>query len=392
MVFAEPVERVREQEVPHLGPGEVEDERPPIGVRAAARVGVLVEMRSVEGRERPVVTREMGGDPVEDHADAALVQAVDEKAEVVGCPEARGGRVVARDLIAPRAGERMLHHRQQLDMREAEVGDVVGELVGELAVAQRAVALERIPAPRAEMHLVDRHRAAQRVGGGAALEPVLVAPGVLRLVHDRGVGGRHFGVEREWIGLEPQTTLLRPDLELVLRALVHAGDEQLPDPRGAERAHRMQASVPGVEVAHHGDRARIRRPDGEGRAHHAVELAHVRAEPLVEVLVAALHGEVEVELAERRQERIRIADSEDVAVRILDLELVVERQLGLRQQRLPEPARILELRLDPAWLHAHRPRFGSQRAHDDTAALRLVGAENAVRIRTELDGQSASAA
>ena len=232
-----------------------------------------------------------------------------------------------------------------------------------------------------------------RSGSEAArsLEPLVVAPDVLGVVHHRGVGGRHLGVERERIGLQPQPSFLRPELELVLRPFVHAGDEQLPDPRRAERAHRVQAAVPGVEVAHDGDRARVRRPDGERGADHAVELADVRAEPLVEVLVAALHGEVEVELAERRQERVRVADGEDVAVRVLDLELVLERQLRLRQQRLPEPGRILEHRLDAGRLHANRSRLGPQRAHDD-AALGLVGPEHAVGIRAELDGQSASAA
>ncbi len=346
MVLAQPVERVREQEVPHLRPPEVEDERAPVGVRAAARVGVLVQVCPVEGGERPVVTREVGGYPVEDHADAPLVEAVDEVAEVVGRPEARGRRVVAGHLVAPGAGERMLHHRQQLDVRESEIGDVVGELVGELAVAQRAVALEWVAPPRAEMHLVDRHRPAQRVGGCAALEPLLVAPDVLRLPDDRRVRRRHLGVEGERVALQPQPAVVRPDLELVLRPLVDARDEQLPDPGRAERAHRVQAPVPGVEVADDRDRARVRRPDGEGGARHAVELADVRAEPLVEVLVPALHREVEVELAEGRQERVRVADGERVPVRILDLELVLERQPRLRQQRLPQAGRILELGFD----------------------------------------------
>jgi hypothetical protein len=55
------------------------------------------------------------------------------------------------------------------------------------------------------------------------------------------------------------------------------------------------------------DRARRRRPHGERDAVHAVDLAQVRAELLVELLVAALAGEVEVDLAERRQERVRVA-------------------------------------------------------------------------------------
>ena len=88
MVLAQPEERVREQEVPHLGAAEVEDERPPVGMLAAARIGVLVEMRPVELRERPGVAREVSRHPVEDHADAVAVHRVDERAEVVGRPEA----------------------------------------------------------------------------------------------------------------------------------------------------------------------------------------------------------------------------------------------------------------------------------------------------------------
>ncbi len=397
MVLLQPVERVREQEVPHLRPPEVEDERAPVGMRAPARVGVLVQVRPVEGGERPVVAREVGGHPVEDHADAALVEAVDEVAEVVGCAEARRRRVVAGHLVAPRAGEGMLHHRQQLDVREAEVRDVVGELVRELAVAQRAVVLERVAAPGAEMDLVHRHRPAQRVAGRPALEPLLVAPDVLRLPDDRRVGRRHLGVEGQRVALQAQPSLLRPELELVLRALADAGDEQLPDPGLAERAHRVQAPVPGVEVADDRDGAGVRSPDREGGADHSVELADVRAEPLVQLLVAALHGEVEVELAERRQERVRIADGERVAVRVLDLELVLERQPRRGQQRLPEAGRVLQLGLDRCCLvmgrlDAHSLRLGPERAHDDAAVLRFVGAENAVRVGSELDGHSASAA
>ena len=76
--LAHPVERVREQEVPHLVPAEVEDERPPVGMRAAARVLVLVERRAVEAAERELVAREVRRHPVQDHADPGLVQRVDE--------------------------------------------------------------------------------------------------------------------------------------------------------------------------------------------------------------------------------------------------------------------------------------------------------------------------
>ena len=70
-----PVERVGDEEVAHLGPAEVEDVRAPVGVLAAPRVGVLVQRRAVEAGQRPLVAREVRRHPVQDHADAGLVQA-----------------------------------------------------------------------------------------------------------------------------------------------------------------------------------------------------------------------------------------------------------------------------------------------------------------------------
>ena len=85
-------------------------------------------------------------------------QASTKQLEVLGRTEAAGRREEAEHLVAPRARERMLHHRQQLDVREAQVLHVRHEPVGQLAVGQEPVALLRHARPRAEVHLVDRHR------------------------------------------------------------------------------------------------------------------------------------------------------------------------------------------------------------------------------------------
>ena len=84
VVLARPEQRAGGEEVPHLVAAVVVDQRAPLGVGAASRVGVLVERRAVEAGERPVVAREVGRDPVEDHADPRPVQLVDNRAEVVG--------------------------------------------------------------------------------------------------------------------------------------------------------------------------------------------------------------------------------------------------------------------------------------------------------------------
>ena len=118
-------------------------------------------------------------------------------------------------------------------------------------------------------------------------------------------------------------------------------------------------------------------------------LAHVRAELLVELLVPPLEHEVQVELAQRRQERVRVAQRDRDAVRILDLELVLERQPRLGQQRLPEPGGVGQLRLDPGRLHAHGLSVGAKRAHDDPA-VRLVRSQHGVRVGAEVEHHEAA--
>ena len=168
VVLLEPEERVRQQEVPDLVPAVVEDERAPILMLALARICVLVQRSAVEPREAVLVFRKMTGHPVEDHAEPRLMTRVDEVLEILRRPEAARRREETEDLIAPRSRKWMLHHRQQLDMREAEILHVRHEAVRQLAVREEAIALLGHAAPRSEMHLVDRHRTLE--------PPVLLLP------------------------------------------------------------------------------------------------------------------------------------------------------------------------------------------------------------------------
>ena len=78
----------REQEAAHLGPREVEDQRPPVAMLAATGIGVLVEMGAVEEREPVGVLGEVRGNPVENDSKPRLVRGVHKMAEVVGRPVA----------------------------------------------------------------------------------------------------------------------------------------------------------------------------------------------------------------------------------------------------------------------------------------------------------------
>src|SRR5205814_9616268 len=101
--FAEPEQRVRQQEVADFIAAVVEDQRAPVLMLALPRIGVLVERRAVESREAVLILRKMSRHPVEDHAETGLVTRVDEKLEVLGRAVAARRRKKAQHLVAPRA-------------------------------------------------------------------------------------------------------------------------------------------------------------------------------------------------------------------------------------------------------------------------------------------------
>ena len=119
----------------------------------------------------------------------------------------------------------------------------------------------------------------------------------------------------------------------------------------------------------------------EARAEDALDLADVRAEALVELLVPTLADEVRVELAERRRERVRVPQRERVPVRVADLELVAERQLGALDDALEEPVACGQELDRRAFLrpHDHARRLGPVGA-DDHAAVPEMRAEVGVRV------------
>src|SRR5581483_11675279 len=83
VVLVEPEVRAAAEKIAYLGASIVEYGAAPLGVKALSWIGVLVKMRAIEVTEPMLVRREVRGDPVEDHADAAPVQVVDEVHEVL---------------------------------------------------------------------------------------------------------------------------------------------------------------------------------------------------------------------------------------------------------------------------------------------------------------------
>ena len=92
---------------------------------------VLIQSGAVKALQRPRVGGEVAGNPVHDHADASLVQRVDEVAEFVGRSEPGDGREIAGDVVAPRAFVRVLGDGEELDMGISLPAHVIHEIVGE---------------------------------------------------------------------------------------------------------------------------------------------------------------------------------------------------------------------------------------------------------------------
>ena len=285
MVLAQPEERVREQEVLHLGPTEVEDERSPVGMRTAPRVGVLVQRGAVEARQRPLVAREMGRHPVEQHADPVRVQVVDEVAEVVGRAERRERRVVAGHLIAPRARVRVVHDGQQLDVGEAEVAHVRRQLIRELAPP------EALP-PGRRVHLVDRHRPFERL---------LLAPRRRSSPRPATCAPTGRRPTRSSAGPRPRTRAGRPS-----RARPGGTCSAARSPRPATMPSQIPVSSTGLSRSAAGSQS-LKSPTtltyaalGAQTAKRTPPSTAMRSELRVELLVASGPRQPDVELTERR--------------------------------------------------------------------------------------------
>ena len=121
----------------------------------------------------------------------------------------------------------------------------------------------------------------------------LVGPLELAVVpDDRGVLGRGFEEEAVRVGLEDDVSVSAADLVFVKRALADAGNENLPDARGAEGAHLVEAPVPAVEAADDADALGVGGPHGEAGSRHAVQDAELRAELFVNPPLVAFAEEV----------------------------------------------------------------------------------------------------
>ncbi len=255
----------------------------------------------------------------------------------------------------------MLGDRQQLDMGEGESAAMLHEARRELRVGEPAAI--RVAHPRAQVHLVGRHRRAERVTRRTISDPLVVGPRVCRRVpHPRCALGTQLHGEAQGVGLQTQAAVGTQDLVFVQLTRSDVRDEELPDTGCAEGAHRHETAVPAVEVANQPHAPRAGRPDRECDPCGAVDASRVSAEHVVQALVRALADQVQIQLAQGWQEAIRIVVLPGVAVGELEAQPV---RPALGDGGAPQPG--------AERLHGHRPA-GAQQA--DVGGIRVEGSHH----------------
>ncbi len=172
----------------------------------------------------------------------------------------------------------MLHHRQQLDVREAHLLHVRHEPLGHLAIgvqlARPAIAASCRGALRRSTSAC---AASDRCPGRAAIQSASSPLVVVRCSRrSRRCAAASRSSARSGSAFSTRVAIGAEDLELVGRALRQARDEDLPVAGLLQHAHRMHAAVPAVEVADDVDAAGVGRPHREVHAAHAVVLDDAR--------------------------------------------------------------------------------------------------------------------
>ena len=206
------------------------------------------------------------------------------------------------------------------------------------------------------MDLVDRDRARERVALAARAQPRLVGPLV------RAARGRRTP---SWAGPRSRRPSGRPSGGSRRRGRGSRTCSGRRARRRAGRAPRCRWSRASASGAMRPSQ-KLKSPTTETGAAagaqtanavpaHALELEHVRAEALPQLLVAALADQVQVELADRGQEAVRVL-GRDGPVAVVDLVAVGERQLRARDAALEDAAGVDLLERDGlAALPAPRP-------------------------------------
>ena len=295
-----PVKRARNEKRAHLGLAVVEGHRAPLRILRAERIGRLVKRRAVEVGQAELVFGIMRRHPIKNDADSALVQLVDEIAEVVGHAIARRGRKVTGNLVAPRQVEGVFANAHELYMRVAHEGCIFSQVVRVLAVVQIAVLVVLVAEallPRAKVHLVNGHGLFENRG----IVPLRLIVGIAPLVafqaaDDGRVGRAQLASKRVGIGLVAPCAIGPGYDEAIRIAFSDMGKEHLPNAAVAS-VHGVLV-IPSHTRRYHRYGLGIGSPHRKARSRHAEHRIGMRPELLVCLVVRPLVEQVTIVVGE----------------------------------------------------------------------------------------------
>ena len=157
MVFFHPEQSVGNQIVGHLGTTVIINQRTPVRMEPLPGIQVLIETCPVEIGHSIGIPGEMGGHPVQDHADPRLVQFIHEAHEILRRTVPRGRGIITDHLVSPGGVQGMLHHRHQFHMGIPHLLYIVDHLRRNLTVVGILFAQLR-PDERTQVHLIHTDR------------------------------------------------------------------------------------------------------------------------------------------------------------------------------------------------------------------------------------------
>ena len=104
-----------------------------------AGVGVLIAGRAVELIQAEGVLGEVGRDPVQNDADASLMELIHQILEIIRGAIAAGGGKIAGALIAPGVVQGMFTDRKKLHVGEAHLFYVGDQIMSDIPIAEELV-------------------------------------------------------------------------------------------------------------------------------------------------------------------------------------------------------------------------------------------------------------
>ena len=381
MILFDPVQGVGDQIVTHFRPSVIVDESAPVGVEPLSGILMLVQACPVERGQSPGIPREMGRNPVQNHADARFVQLVYEVHEVLRGPVSGRRRIVADDLIAPGTVERMLHYRHQLHMRISHFLHIGNHFRRQFAIIVVQPPILRL-GERTQIHFIDADRFPVEVLLLPGRDPAFILPGKPVDIADHGCGIRpELLAEGVGIRLQISEPALGLELELIVFPFFHAGNEDFKDAGIPQSAHLVQPSVPAVKIPDHADPHSVGRPNRKMHSFHAVQRHHMSAKNPIGLIMnprIELRG---VLLRDHRFEAIGIFDLLLIPV-LIGNPIGVASDLLFRDQDCEITVFVLHLHLIilalfPMEHYGDRVRMKSLHYR---GVARLMGAQQPVRI------------